>query len=117
MSEENRRPRLTNQVLDDLEVAADALTADIEFLAGAGVGYPDGSSEEPFMQQLRANAGLRHAHLVRAYDWLVRYVAAVRAERRAGCDGVRDIDQPNNSDGPTLPAITKGHHATEEIRT
>lgn len=74
-----RKPRLTVQLLDDLDVAGAVLTDEIDYLADA-------------LKQHQGNAGLletltaKHVAVTRARDWLARHVDAVRSQRSVGDD-------------------------------
>jgi hypothetical protein len=70
-----RKPRTTNMILDDLDLAAEVLAAEIEFLSDFDRPYPDGSNPNGEVKKLR------HGKLVRAHDWLARFITATRGGR------------------------------------
>ena len=78
-----RKPRLTDQLLEDLDVAARVLADEAEYLADALQQHGD----RPTLQERFA---AKHRAVERSREWLTRHVAAVRAQRAAGEDQEAD---------------------------
>lgn len=72
-----RRPRLTDQILDDLPVAAATLRDEIDYLDDAIRQHAD-------MPQLVEHFKSKHSALVRAEVWLSRFADATRSHRQLG---------------------------------
>lgn len=74
-----RKPRLTDQLLADLDVAAQVLADEADYLVGA---VQQHGSNVALQDRLAA----KHRAVQRSHDWLTRHVGAVRAQRAAGED-------------------------------
>lgn len=71
-----RAPRLTDGRLADLELVVNALEGEIEFLAEAFPGYPQGHA-------LHVKLKTRHEALARGRAWILGKIEAERAHRGA----------------------------------
>lgn len=80
-----RRPRLTNHILDDLAVAVESIEGEIAYLAEALE-----REEMPLTDRLREGFKNKHTSLVRARDWLNRYIEATRSQRSDNASDAKD---------------------------
>lgn len=82
-----RKPRLTDQLLADLEVGAQALADEVAYLAEALQQHADRPA-------LQARLKEKHRAVARSHEWLTRHVEAVRSQRGAG----EDAGEHNHAD-------------------
>ncbi|WP_017161580.1 hypothetical protein [Xanthomonas phaseoli] len=80
-----RKPRLTEQRLQDLAIAVDALQGEVDYLADALNGE--------LRPELRLHLQGRHAALARSRDWLQGLIRAVQLQREgANISGISDFE-------------------------
>ena len=82
-----RKPRLTEQLIADLDVAA-------QVLADEGVYLVSAIPQHAGNTQLQGRLADKHRSVARSHEWLTRYLDAVRAQRAAG-DADPDHDAEN----------------------